>query len=634
MSGAARSGVLAVVTMVLAVLLGGPAAGQEPGDPAPPKIDVASVRVGPGQAQLVLGTADLPPGSGSGLRVSADGVPLTARITAQLPAPGTTGDPAAAPTRAVMLVLDASGSMGEAGIAAALLAASSYLRTLPSDVQVGLVTFADRAQLLLAPTTDRAAVDAALAGVRAGGNTALLDAVVLAVDALAATDPGPAAGFRLLVLSDGIDTVSTTSEDAARALLADRRIAADVVAFRYAAGDTTTLDALAGAAAGQVISAEDTPQLAGAFDTIARTFYQRVEIELDVPAELAGRTAELTVAMGGATTVTTVNFAVIPVPSWVLLVLLAAIFAAVLLIGLMLAGSLGAPDRGRLLAERITRYGPRHVAAAAVDGKASRTAVGLVDRLLQTSSVEDRLAERLDLAAIRRRPAEWALLCAAVGAALAALLTVLTGSAPVGVVAGLLLGWLGMRLYVGFRIGRRRAAYAEQLPDVLQLVAGSLQAGFSLAQALDAVVRQDNQPAAGEISRALAETRIGVGLEDALARVAVRMASEDTTWVVMAIRIQREVGGNLAEVLLTTVGTVRERAALHRHVRALSAEGRLSAYILIALPIGVGGFLFTIRGEYMRPLFSTAIGLIMVVTAGLMLAIGSWWMSKLIKVEV
>lgn len=629
----ARSGVLAVVTAVLAILLVGPAAAREPGDPPPPKLDVTSVRVAPGQAQLVLGTADLPPGSGAGLRVSADGVSLPARITAQLPAPGTTGDPAAAPPRAVMLVLDASGSMGEAGIAAALLAASSYLRTLPSDVQVGLVTFADRAQLLLVPTTDRDAVDGALAGVRAGGNTALLDAVVVAVDALAAVDPEPAAA-RILVLSDGLDTVSTTSQDAARSLLATRRIATDVVAFRYAGGDTDTPGALAGAAGGQVLPAEDAPQLAGAFDTIARTFYQRVEVELDVPAGLAGRTVELTVTMGGATTVATVAFAVVPVPSWVLFVLLAAIFAAVLLTALMLAGSLSTGDRGRLLVDRITRYGPAQVAAAATDGRASRSAVGLVSRLLQNSGMEDRLAERLDLAAIRRRPAEWALLCAAVGAALAAVLTVVTGIAPVGVVAGLVLGWLGMRAYVGYCTGRRRAAFAEQLPDVLQLVAGSLQSGFSLAQALDAVVRQDDQPAAGEISRALAETRIGVGLEDALARVAVRMASQDLTWVVMAIRIQREVGGNLAEVLLTTVGTVRERAHLHRHVRALSAEGRLSAYILIALPVGVGAFLLLIRGEYMRPLFTTAIGLVMVAAATAMLAVGSWWMSRLIKVEV
>ena len=156
---------------------------------------------------------------------------------------------------------------------------------------------------------------------------------------------------------------------------------------------------------------------------------------------------------------------------------------------------------------------------------------------------------------------------------------------------------------------RNRAAFAEQLPDVLQLIAGSLQSGFSLPQALDAVVREDTQPSTGEFSRALAEVRIGADLEDALDRVADRMDSADLRWTVMAIRIQREVGGNLAEVLLDNRGTMRERAFLRRHVRALSAEGRLSAYILVVLPVLVGIWLFISSPSYMRPLYTTPAGL-------------------------
>jgi tight adherence protein B len=102
----------------------------------------------------------------------------------------------------------------------------------------------------------------------------------------------------------------------------------------------------------------------------------------------------------------------------------------------------------------------------------------------------------------------------------------------------------------------------------------------------------------------------------------------------MAVRIQREVGGNLAEVLLNTVGTMRERAQSRRQVRALSAEGRLSAYILVALPILVGGWLLWTRGEYMRPLFTTVAGVVMLVGAGIMVVLGSLWMRKLVNVEV
>jgi Flp pilus assembly protein TadB len=172
------------------------------------------------------------------------------------------------------------------------------------------------------------------------------------------------------------------------------------------------------------------------------------------------------------------------------------------------------------------------------------------------------------------------------------------------------------------------------LPDVLQLIAGSLQSGFSLPQSLDAVVREDTQPAAGEFSRALAEARIGADLEDALQRVADRMDSTDLRWTVMAIRIQREVGGNLAEVLLTTMGTMRERAFLRRQVRALSAEGRLSAYILVALPILTGAWFFYSDPKYMRLLYTTIPGLIMFIGSGLFIVLGAFWMRKLINIEV
>ena len=187
---------------------------------------------------------------------------------------------------------------------------------------------------------------------------------------------------------------------------------------------------------------------------------------------------------------------------------------------------------------------------------------------------------------------------------------------------------------MNFLIKRRRAKFADQLPDMLQFVAGSLRSGFSLGQGLDAAVREDTQPVAGEFSRALAESRIGVDLEDALDQVADRMDSADLRWTVIAIRIQRETGGNLAEVLGNTVETMRERAMLRRHVRALSAEGRLSAFILVSLPIFIGGWIFLTRRSYLRPMYTSTIGIIMFIIAALLVGGGALWMRKLVKVEV
>ena len=140
------------------------------------------------------------------------------------------------------------------------------------------------------------------------------------------------------------------------------------------------------------------------------------------------------------------------------------------------------------------------------------------------------------------------------------------------------------------------------LPDTLQLMAGSLSAGYSMPQAVDTVVREGKGPISTEFNRALVETRLGVELEDALDGIAERMQSVDFAWVVMAIRIQREVGGNLAEVLTTVSATLRERERLRRQVQVLSAEGRLSAWILGLLPIVFAFYLVLVRPEYLAPL--------------------------------
>jgi tight adherence protein B len=189
-------------------------------------------------------------------------------------------------------------------------------------------------------------------------------------------------------------------------------------------------------------------------------------------------------------------------------------------------------------------------------------------------------------------------------------------------------------VYLRVRVDRRAQRFAEQLPDALQLVIGSLRSGFSLAQAFDAMVREAADPISTEFSRALAETRLGADMEDALSRVADRMGSKDLAWAVIAIRVQGDVGGNLAEVLSTTVASMRERESLRRHVRALAAEGRLSAYILIALPILVALWMLLTRPSYLAPLVTTPAGLLLLLIGVVLMALGSFWMSRVIKVEV
>ena len=198
----------------------------------------------------------------------------------------------------------------------------------------------------------------------------------------------------------------------------------------------------------------------------------------------------------------------------------------------------------------------------------------------------------------------------------------------------LAIGAFGPWMYLGFKRSRRRKAFERAIPDTLQLISGSLAAGLSLAQSVDTVVKEGQEPIAGEFKRALVETRLGINLDDALEGVADRFDSKDFAWVVMAIRIQRQVGGNLAELLDTVAGTMREREYMRRQVAALAAEGKLSAWVLGGLPPMFLVYLLLTKRDYVMVMFTEPLGWMMLGGLGVLLGVGTFWMSRLVKVEV
>ena len=244
-----------------------------------------------------------------------------------------------------------------------------------------------------------------------------------------------------------------------------------------------------------------------------------------------------------------------------------------------------------------TRKGARKLAAsraAQAEPQQGMTAqaVGIAEKALEgREGLTTALGAKLEAAGMSIKPAEWLLTHAAI-AFMAGLVSLLISSGSilftlVGLFFGLVLPWA----YLSFKRSRRVKAFKYSLADTLQLMAGSLSAGLSLAQSVDTVVREGQDPIAGEFRRALVEARLGVEIEDAMDGVAERMESVDFEWVVMAIRIQREVGGNLSELLTNVAATIREREYLERQVQALSAEGRLSVWILGGLPPGFMAYL-------------------------------------------
>jgi Flp pilus assembly protein TadB len=192
---------------------------------------------------------------------------------------------------------------------------------------------------------------------------------------------------------------------------------------------------------------------------------------------------------------------------------------------------------------------------------------------------------------------------------------------------------LGAKLLLKVRTARRRAKFASQLDESLSLLAGGLRAGHSLLRAIDAAAQESEQPTSEEFARIVNETRIGRDLSDTLVNTANRMRSDDFHWVAQAIGINREVGGSLSQVLDQVAHTIRERNEIRRQVKGLAAEGKLSAWILILLPIGVFTFLILTQHNYLTGFLGSIWGILALVVAAILLIVGSVWMMVVVKVK-
>ena len=569
-------------------------------------------------------------------------------------------------TRTAVLAIDNSRSMAGGRLDSAKAAAKVFVESLPDDVTIGLVTFADDAEVVVENTPVRDSVLAAIDRIVINDTigTALFDAVALASDETGGDGPRS-----VLLLTDGNEDGSSdlTLEEAADHAT-DDGVTVDAV-FIGEDGQTQPpeLVDLVGSAGGRVVSSQP-DELADVFEKAAQAISSQLLVTASLPADAAAAGNVQVSARAGDTIVTDTAFKNLEptapserdpdlsygpraadrtslsalTSSSALPFLLAALFAGLMLLLYVVLGTFNRDDVHGRLRRRLSAYTLSGRSTAPADAPVSalgtsqvaRSAVELAGRMVQPRDFEERLALRLEAAGVPLRAAEWMLIHTgiAVGAGLLALL--LSGGSILPTVLGLALG-LGLPMaYLVMKETRRTSAFLAQLPDTLQLVAGSLSAGYSVPQAMDTVVREGSQPITGEFNRALVEARLGVPIEDALDGVAERMQSKDFGWVVMAIRIQREVGGNLAELLTTVAATLRERDRLRRQVSVLSAEGRLSAWILGLLPLVFAGYLLVVQPEYLSPLVTSALGWLLIGLGVTLLTVGAVWMRKVVRVEV
>ncbi|MEO1063915.1 MAG: type II secretion system F family protein [Actinomycetota bacterium] len=551
----------------------------------------------------------------------------------------------------VVLVVDTSGSMEGAAIEAARSAARTFLTGLPSATRIGIIGFGD-APIVLAPLgSSRTEADAALDGLVADGSTTLFDAILVAAAEFGAE---PDARRAVVVLSDGADTSSAASLEDVRERLATLEVSLDAIALSEATNDTTVLAGLTDAAdTGRVVPVERPEDLAAVYDALATALVNQYELtvrprgvgptELGVVLEhrgVVGRGSTridvpdlppVTVNEGSTPTGIAAPELTVPardappsgriVDGRAVYVGAAAFFVAFAVAAYSMLSA--APTESA----RLTRPQGRDLRRRL--GHATGVATALADQLLGDSERTNQLADRLERAGWRMRPGEFL-----AGALTTGLVTMLLTATFAGFTVGAVVGVLavgGWYLHLNRSVARRQAAFVDQQAQLLQLLAGGLRVGRSLPQALESVARELPAPSAPELRRVVTEVRLGRDLHEALGAMADRLESDDFRWVVQAIGIHRDVGGDLAEVLDNVRRTVNERERLRSMVGSLSAEGRMTAWLLMAMPPLLATYLHLASPGYLDPLVEHPIGMVLLLLAVVLTGVGLLWIRRLIR---
>ncbi|MCK5053270.1 MAG: type II secretion system F family protein [Anaerolineales bacterium] len=289
--------------------------------------------------------------------------------------------------------------------------------------------------------------------------------------------------------------------------------------------------------------------------------------------------------------------------------------------------------------ERLGRYAEGTVASATgerVKRERGSIIADYLERAGEGSDLFDNLARDLARADLKLRPAEY----------IAAIVISILGFAAIGFVmsssmifaiAAAIPGALVPRAYVKMQEKSRLKKFDNQLSDMLNLMVNGLRAGFSTLQAMEAVSRELPSPINEEFHRVVQEMQLGIAMEEALDHLLRRIDSEDLDLVITAINVQREVGGNLAEILDSISFTIRERVRIKGEIAALTAQGRATAWVISAMPVILTALLFLINREYIMQFFNPetrSCGIPLISLAGIMIVVGFIATQKIVDIDI
>jgi tight adherence protein B len=556
------------------------------------------------------------------------------------PVYGATVQPASAAnaTFGTLLVIDASDSMRGKPISGAVGAARAFAARRNVNQRLAVLTFNSANDYVLPFTSDEAKIRAVLSHVpKLAHGTHLYDAAAQAVSLIQAAG---ISGGAVVLLTDGGDTGSSIKLDELTSIAKDVNVRMFTVGLRSPTFRPGALQQLAGETGGSYSEAGSSGELAGIFDQLGLKLANEYLVTYRSLANPNSK-VRVSVAVEGLGTARA-GYEAPPLStpafdkslgdrvwqSWVTMFLIALLLAC--LVGLALFATLRPP--ASTVRKRLSDF----VSTARPTEEESREALSSrifeeTERSLEETRWWRSFNEALELAEVKIPPVQilagtlvltlfmmWLL-----GAVIAWPLALLGLAVPFAV-----------REVIVRRIEKKRRAFDEQLPDNLDVVASGLRAGHSIVGALSLVVNDASEPSKSEFQRVVADEQLGVPLEDALGVVAHRMKSRDVEQVALVASLQRETGGNSAEVLDRVTESIRERAALRRLVRGLTAQGRMSRWVVSALPVGLLLVISLLNPEYMKPLFTHTSGKIMLTFAAVMIVAGSLVIKKIVDIKV
>jgi tight adherence protein B len=546
----------------------------------------------------------------------------------------------------VVLLIDASDSMQGQAISGAMAAARAFASERARQEQLAVIAFNRSPNVLLHFTDDSAAINAALAqNPKLAYGTHIYDGVGAALKLLG--DAHIRAGA-IIVLSDGADTGSRASEAAAAAAARAAHVRVFTVGLESLKFEPRALRRLASDANGQYSLASSPKDLRGIYAALGAKFAREYVLSYRSAAG-AGERVAVSVRVQGLPGLAVSGYET-PSPEthghngstyekslWHKLweSNLTMIFVAFLvssLVALAVMAIVGSRRRGTLR-KRMAQFvsipeQEEERPVAVLTGRVEEE----TERLLGRTRLWGRFLDELELSGITWSPRRLVLFTF-IGTFLSIwFLSLVTGSTLVA-----LLGFVvpfAVRGLIRRRVAKKRLQFAEQLPDNLQVLSSALRAGHSFIGALSVVVEDAPEPSRSEFRRVIADEQLGVPLEDALHVVVERMESRELEQVALVAAVQRSSGGNTAEVLDRVTETIRERFELRRTVRTLTAQGRLSRWVVSILPVFLLAMITLINPGYMHVLYSSAGGRVALVFAALMVIAGSLVIKRIVNIKV